>query len=287
MLGCTSPTAKNYDPTATEDDGSCVWLDNIEGTCYEFTEVPDVSTVDNSFTVSMAVEQDSMKPEGWVYFHDYLADAYIHIRNTQPRLINLSGNKLFYQSEGQKGIYHFNTTPKPFFIDVLFAGTPALNQPRSAMYQQAYKPYPSLILNSVNWVSEVRATGNNIFDENKRALYLETITAITIWNEYQTSGRIELTQGIAGLTPGNSRNSEETWNFNGFRNILDNLTDQFIQDIFHDYLIDSTKLSPNLPWWEKRLMQGKYFIIRFEFDNNNNKQIMLHDMDADINKSIR
>lgn len=284
MLGCTSPTAKNYDASATEDDGSCIWLNNISGTCYEFTEVPEDDTVDNSFTVSMALEQDSLKPEGWVYFHDYLPDAYVH---TRDKLLNLKTNIPFYQSKGNKGIYHFNSTPKPFFIDVLFATNSAFNEPPSARYQHAYKPYPGMVLNSVNWVSEVRAGGNIIFDDNKRALYLETVTAITIWNEYQTSGRIELTQGIAGLTQGNSRNSEETWNFNNFRNVLDNLTDQFIQDIFHDYLMDETKLSPNLSWWQKRLIQGKYFIVRFEFDNNNNKQIMLHDMDADVSRSIR
>lgn len=284
MLGCTSPTAKNYDSSATEDDGSCIWLDNIEGTCYEFVEVPDDSIVDNSFTVSMAVKQDTMQPEGWVYFHDYLPDTYV---STREKLLNFSNNVAFYQSKGQKGIYHFNTEPKPFFVDVLFSGMQALNQPRSALYQQAYKPYPSLILNSVNWVSEVRADGNTVFEDNKRALYLETITAITIWNEYQTTGRIEVTQGTLGLTVGNSRNSEETWNFNNIRNILDNLTDQFILDIFHDYSIDDTKLNHNLSWWKQRLMQGKYFIIRFEFDNNNNKQIMLHDMDADISKSVR
>ncbi len=286
MLGCTSPTAKNYDPTATEDDGSCIWLDNIEGTCYEFTEVPADSVIDNSFTVSMAIEQETMKPEGWVYFHDYLPDAYVHVRNTTPKLINFKTNIGFYQSLGQKGIYHFNTDPKPFFIDIIFAGTPALNQARSALYSQAYKPYPAMILDSINWVSEVRDTGNNVFDDNQRALFLQTITHITIWNEYQTSGRIALTQNTAGLTQANSRNSEETWHFNNFRDILDS-PNQFVQSIFQDYRIDSSKLNPNLAWWKKRLIQGKYFIVRFEFDNNNNKQIMLHDMDADISKSVR
>lgn len=285
MQGCTSPTAKNYDPSATEDDGSCVWLSNIEGTCYEFIEVPEDQVVDHSFTLSMALNPDTLQPVGWVFFHDYFPDAYVH---TRDKLLNLKNNIPFFQSAGPKGIYHFNTDPKPFFVDILFAGTPALNEPPSARYQKSYKPYPSMVLNSVNWITEVRNTANDPIDDNQRALYLETITSVTIWNQYQTTGKINLTGGLATLQADmNNRNAEETWQFNEFRDVLDNLTDQFILDIFSDYRMDSTKLNTNLPWWQQRLIEGKYFIVRFEFDNNNNKQITLHDMDTDISKSYR
>jgi hypothetical protein len=266
MLGCTSPTAKNYNSAATEDDGSCIWLDNIEGTCYQFDEVPAAQILDHSFTVSMALKQDSMEPEGWVYFHDYFPDAYVH---TRDKLLNLKTNTPFYHSKGLKGIYHFNTVPKPYFIDVLFADK------------------NTMVLNSINWLSEVRATGNDPIDDNKRALYLETLTSITIWNQYQTTGKITLDGSLDTLQRLNNRGTEENWSFNSFRDVLDNVTDQFVLDLFGDYRMDETKLNTNLAWWEQRLMEGKYFIIRFEFDNNNNKQITLFDMGADISKSYR
>lgn len=281
--GCTSPTAKNYDPSATSDDGSCVWLNEVGSTCYEFEQVPANEIADTSFTVSLALNPDTMQPEGWTFFHDYFPDAYVH---TRTKLINLKNSVPFYQSAGPKGVYH-DSTVHPFFIDVLMAGLPALNEAPYARYQQAYRPYPTLILNSVNWVSEVRNTGNDPAIDNQRALYLETITAITIWNQYETTGRIPLDAGVLGFNPENNRNSQETWNFNGFRNILDNLTDQFIDDIFHDYQVLSGAVNTNLEWWNQRLIEGKYFIIRFEFDNNNNKQITLSDVDAEISKSFR
>lgn len=283
-LGCTSPTAKNYDPSATEDDGSCVWLNNIEGTCYEFEQAPANQTMDHSFTLSMAINQDTMQPEGWVFFHDYFPDAYVH---TRDKLLNLKNGQPYFQSKGPKGVYH-DSTVHPFFVDVLFAGTPALNKPPSSRYQESYKPYPSLVLNSINWITEVRDANNDPVDDNKVALFLETLTSITIWNQYQTSGKITLDGGnLDTLQRQNNRNAEETWQFNGFRNVLNQITDQFVLSIFQDFRIDNTKLGLSLPWWQQQLMEGKYFIVRFEFDNNNNKQITLHDMDTDIAKSYR
>ena len=167
MLGCTSPTAKNYNSAATVDDGTCVWLNDIAGTCYEFTEVPADQLTDNSFTISLALNPETMRPEGWAFFHDYFPDAYIH---TRQKLLNLKDNGIFFHSKGAKGIYHHNTDPQPFFIDVLLAGLPALNEAPYARYQQAFRPWPALILNSVNWVSEVRAPGNDPIDDNQRAL---------------------------------------------------------------------------------------------------------------------
>ena len=285
ILGCTSPAAANYNPAATQDDGSCIWLNNIAGTCYEFVEVPTAQTIDNSFTLSMVLDQKTMKPEGWAFFHDYFPDAYVH---STKQLLNIKSNTIFWHNQGPKGIYHFNSTPKPFFIDVLFAGNPALNEAPSARYQKSYVPYPSLILNSVNWISEVRSGGNDSIDDNQRALYLETITAITIWNQHQTTGRIALDAGgVKGLLSANNRNAEQTWNFNNIRNILSDLTDSFIGSIFQDFAINTAYTNTDLNWWDQMLMEGKYFIVRFEFDNNNDKEISLHDVDANINKSVR
>ena len=37
MSNCTNPSAKNYNPTATFDDGSCIYLVRLSDICYAFS----------------------------------------------------------------------------------------------------------------------------------------------------------------------------------------------------------------------------------------------------------
>lgn len=277
ILGCTVPWAKNYDPAATQDDGSCIYLEKVGAICYEFTDVPVEDTVDQSFTLSYAMTR------GWSFYHDYNPDFYFHTRN---RFMNLKDGLGYYSNEGPRGVY-YGATVNPFFIDVVFSGQAALKLPNQARYTSVLEPYPSMVLDSINWVSEVRASGNDPEDDNAPALYNETITAVTIWNNFQTSGRVVLDQNKLSLQKSNNFNSEQKWAFNDFRDIVKNQGVSFLLDIFHDYTVDSTNTELNYSWFKKRLIEGKYFIVRFEFDNNNDKQITLHDLDVDVTKSYR
>jgi len=277
--GCTVPWAKNYNPGADTDDGSCIYLQKIGGICYEFSDVPQSSLLNTGFTLSYALGR------GWSFYHDYNPDFYFHTRN---RFMCLKDGRGYYINEGPRGKY-FGSTVNPFFIDVVFAGMSALKLPGQARYTQVLEPYPALTLDSVNWVSEVRGAGNDPAIDNAPALYNETITAVTIWNNYQTSGRILLDRNKISLEDSNNRNTELKWTFNGFRDVVKDQGVSFLLDIFADYAIDTSNTTPlaSIPWFKKRLIEGKYFIIRFEFDNNNDKQITLHDLDADISKSYR
>lgn len=279
MLGCTIPWAENYNPSATEDDGSCIYLESIDGVCYEFTDVPRDQQLDQSFTLSYALER-----KAWSFYHDYWPDMYLH---TRSKFMNLKTNQAYYHNEGLRGVYHNQGITQPFFIDLLFATNSALKLPSQARYTQVFEPYPKMVLDNINWVSEVRNTGNDPEMDDQPALYNETITAITIWNNYQCTGRIPLDGSVLSLTEANNRNSEQKWNFNSFRDILTDQGTQFLKDIFHDYGVDQAMVDINKPWFNKRLMEGTYFIVRFEFDNNNDKQITLHDLDVDVSKSYR
>lgn len=276
-LGCTVPWAKNYNPGADTDDGSCIYLQKVGGVCYEFSDVPVQNLLDRSFTLSYALTR------GWSFYHDYNPDFYFHTRN---RLMNLKDGKGYYMNEGIRGKYHDNIV-NPFFIDVIFAGLPALKMAGQQRYTTIQEPLPAMVLDAVNWVSEVRATGNNPDIDDQPALYEETITAITVWNNYMTSGRILLDSPKVSLEMVNNRNSELKWTMSKFRDIIKTRGVNFLLDIFADYAIDGNNTLAVQPWFKQKLIEGKYFIVRFEFDNNNNKQITLHDLDVDVSKSYR
>lgn len=258
-LGCTNPAAKNYDPSADQDDGTCVYLVEMNGQCLEFEDAQEI-IVDRSFTLSF-----DFIDKKWSFFHDYFPDYYIHTRKS---LYTTKNSKIYEHNKGPRGLYYDQNQESPFIIDVLFANK------------------ETTILNSVNWISEVRAAGNREADDNAPALYNETITAITIWNNYQCSGRIMLDKNNPPLLSRNNRNAEQNWHFNDFVNIAKENT-QFLLDIFNNYRVIESEVNRNAAWFKKQPIEGKYFIVRFEFTNTDDKQITLHDVDIDADVSYR
>lgn len=261
LIGCTNPAAENYDPEAVQDDGSCVYLVSMNGQCLEFGDVDLVTSIeDRSYTLSY-----DFVDKKWSFYHDYFPDYYIHTRKS---LYSTHNSVIHEHNRGPRGLYYDRSNAKPFILDVVFSNK------------------ETTILNSVNWISEVRAGGNKEADENSIALYEETISAITIWNNYQCTGRIVLDENNPPLLIANNRNSEQTWSFNDFRNVAIENT-QFLEDIFKNYAVKLTAIDLDLPWYKKRLMDGKYFIVRFEFINSGDRQITLHDVDIDADISYR
>lgn len=257
MLGCTNPAAVNYNPAATENDGSCIYLVKVGEDCHQFEEA---DPVDYSFTLSYEVSEDK-----WSFYHDYYPNYYFHTRN---KIYNLLGKRIYEMNAGPRGVYHGNSTPYPFFFDAVFSGN------------------ESLVLNSVIWNSEVQSGGNTVADDDMPSLYNETITAITVWNNYQCTGRIDLKEKTP-LLESNNRNSELTWSFNDFRDIVKTQGAKFLDSLFENFKVTESAIDRNLPWYNKRLIEGMYFIVRFEFNNLNDKQITMYNVDLNASKSFR
>lgn len=252
-MNCTNPNAVNYDPTATTDDGSCIYLEKIAGVCYAFQDLAPEEVIDQSFTLSWSLEG-----ENWVFFHDYIPD---YMFSTRKKLYSLKAGKIFQHNSGAMGKYYDNT-PKSFFIDIVI------------------RPEAEGTLNVLEWITEVLNTDGSNSPQ-------ETLTHITIWNSQQCTGRIALSSIFKDLMYETHRKTQGKWSFDDFRDKVKTQGVSFLQDLFHNFATVSSALSDSIPWYERQLLEDNYFIVRLEFDNTSGKKIYLHDTGADITPSSR
>ncbi|RWZ86793.1 MAG: hypothetical protein EO766_13385 [Hydrotalea sp. AMD] len=249
--GCTSPKAANYNPAATQDDGSCIFLEKIGGVCYAFQDVDQSQVVDESYTLSY-----SLLGKDWVFFHDFIPDFYF---STKTQLYNLKGSQIYQHHAGNPGIYH-DANPRSFFVDVIFNAE------------------TEMILNSVSWLTEV-------LNQNGEAEF-STLTHITIWNNQQCTGRIAIAD-IWDQLQYQVRKTQGLWNFDSFRDMLVSYGTKFLLDIFHNFAVAPNVINANKPWFDQDLLHDNYFVIRLEFDNTSGNQLILHGADIDASKSPR
>lgn len=252
--GCMNTGAVNFDPTATTDNGSCIYLEKIDGVCYKFTDYSIDGVVDKGFTISYALESNH-----WTFFHDYIPDYYFH---TRERLHLIKARNVYVANEDEPGKLFDTSVRKSFFIDVVF------------------RTDDEQTLNTINWISERLGTTGQ--DQE-----FATLTHLTIWNSYQCTGRIPIAQSFDGLTVSNIRRTQAEWSFNDFRDLVATRGTKFLGDIFHDFAVDTSTIDANLPWYEKKLLEDNYFIVRFEFDNSSNNVVFLHDVKTTTTKSTR
>jgi hypothetical protein len=251
MQGCTSPYAANYNSLADQDDGSCLFLYKIGETCYSFSQEPPLR--DESFTLSFSVSDGN-----WVFYHGYVPDFYYHSRDS---LYSIKNRRIYKHNAGAPGKY-YEPDPKSFFMDLVFTD------------QQ------DMILNTVEWISEVI---NSLGMEQE----FRTFTHITIWNSQQCTGKIPLVNLRPLDDDDNMRRMKGAWSFNDFRDMIKNRDGDFLQDLFGDFAVKSDKLTTKKSWFDKALMEDRYFIVRLEYDNSDGNTVFLHDTTINENESDR
>lgn len=193
------------------------------------------------------------------FFHDYTPTDYLPSR---ANLYSVKGTKIYRNSDGIKGQY-YDDTIYPFFIDIAFS----LGK-------------DSGVINQVEWLTKV-------LDENEQEFKDKTFTSISVWNSHQTSGKVTITPHSALNIEGTntSRNNKGYWTFDDLRNIAVAGVTQITEDIFGDFAIKAEAIDENKPWFDKELLEDNYFIVRFEYNNLDNHNILLHDVDVTASQS--
>lgn len=252
ILGCTNPNANNYNSAATQNDGSCVYLTRVGSTCYYFQDLAPSDIVDNSFTLSYSMENNT-----WVFFHDYVPDFYV---GTRKKLYTLKNSKLWKHNSGPPGKF-YETAVHPFFIDVVFN------------YDK------EVILDSVQWFTELLSSLGAVNE-------FATFTHITVWNSHQCTGRLPITEYIPYSLTG-TRKTVSEFSFNELRDIVKDRSGEFVGDIFANFRPITSELDAGMPWYEKRFLQSNYFIVRLEYDNSNPNTLSLHETAITAQQTVR
>jgi hypothetical protein len=252
MTGCTNPRAINYNPSADEDDGSCVYLQKVGDACYAFQDVDVTKLKNKSFTLSYSVEGNA-----WVFYHDYIPDFYF---STRQQLYTLKNNSIWIHNKGLPGRY-YKDVKNSFFMDIVFA------------FEN------EVLLNSVQWVTQV-------LDAAGKIKPFRTITSLTIWNDSQCTGELDLPEFLSTSGGGVSKSRSE-FSFNDFADIVKSDTEFFMQSVFDNLRPESTTLDKDMPWYEKGYMQNNHFIIRFEFNNDSGDKLLIHSADVAVQETYK
>lgn len=197
----------------------------------------------------------------WVSFHDYKANYMFKMNNK----VYLLGDNQYYKSNStlNKGIFFRPSQP-------VGGGGPTDYIPYETYIDVVFNDASSLqkVFYSIEWIS-------NVVNEIGTSLFNETFTKIWLYNNYQSTAEIDL-ERLKNL-----RRTESSWKFNDFRDILTedtrNNAINFLKPTIEHVDLDTSTIDNNQAWYRKRRFSNTYIIVRFIFNNLDNKSIYLYE----------
>jgi len=213
----------------------------------------------SEFTVSY----DLLKQE-WSSAHDFIPE---YMFNTRTSMYSIKSNNLYTHNIGERGNYY--GVVYPFYVDFIVNDAPNTQK----------------ILASIDYICKVlNSDGSN----NPR----KSLTSVTIWNDQYCTGKIVLTTNETSslFSEANLKVVDEYWRFNSIKDAVDDPSNLFVDTL----LKDSRPIAGNLKtpaWYDAEPVRGKYFIVRLEYSNIENKEVHLRelnpnrDQDSTIRKS--
>lgn len=207
----------------------------------------------NSFTVSFSLEKYE-----WSSAHDYIPDFML---NTRAKLYMFKDNKLYTSGIGNRG--NFFGQVYPFYVDFI------INE----------NPTEEKVMEYIKFLCKVKDTSGNV-------LQRKTVTQITMWNDQFCTGVMDvLTNETESLfIDSNIKVYDQAWYFNEVNDQVDDPDQPFIDTLLNDSRPIQSNLKTPL-WYDTEVIRGKYFIIRLEYSNIENKEVHLRELIPSYQKS--
>jgi len=202
--------------------------------------------------------------EAWVSEHDYNPSiAYATRRGIFSVDVNKINNTstIYLHNQRNYGVF-YNNDRYSASIDVILK-TPGAEQVR---------------WDGVLW--------NSLVTDGVRTFKDETFTFIVIYTEDQCTGSIELVdkKDLYANDSRSTRNTKYTWKFSKIRDIVVNKDDIIITN---EGFLNIFNLKNNPNWYELSKFYNNFIVVRFIYDNADQKEIFLNDLNVNIIKTRR
>jgi hypothetical protein len=223
----------------------------------------------DSYTISWSLTENP-ETEGWVFFHDYIPDYSISLRNQQ--LLQFYNDRLYEMNTGPKGTYFGITYPTII--------TPVFVSP----YRDTQRIFP-FVIRHFSWNCDI--------EDSLRRLLNETWTSISLHNSFQGTRQIPLTvldqdcdildqYGIA-----NVRRVKNQWHYNyAFNEKTSEFQRTWIELIDKFLVINVNEKDCNKPEDRARMFDD-FVIVRLLFDNNQSKRLFQYDINLTLSPATQ
>jgi len=208
-------------------------------------------------SVNLTASFDLIKEE-WKGFNDYIPEGMIH---TRENLYSFKNHTFYRHNTGRYG--QFYGTIYPSFVDLIINEEPEVEK----------------ILSAIEWITRV--------EKNGAVMEKETITHVTIWNDHFCTGKISINQltDLIDYENKNTKSADRTWRFNEILSTVRDINSPFVGGLSTDYRPISNNFDNTLAWFEKEEIRGKYFIVRLEYSNSEDKLVSLRSLIPNIKRS--
>ena len=207
---------------------------------------------DIPFTMSF---YDGGEELGFLSKHDYVPFLFASTRNNVYSVCVDRKNEVYIHNANNKGTYYGVKYPSK--VAVLFTNGQEFS-------------LSNIAINSI-----VRK-GYNRFNE--------TISKLLIYNQFQCSGNIDIAT-FSEITDYNKiRNIGNTWYYNNFRDMQ---TSSDVQCIDIDGEVIESTINNSKEWFDQSSFISNLVVVQMEFDNNNDKEFTLNDVNINANEFKR
>ena len=211
----------------------------------------------NSFTLSFSFEKMM-----WLCFHEYIFDKYCW---NSKGLFGINDSNIYKLLSNNKGYY--NNVYYPSTIDFIFANN----------------TIKRFLLENINWITTVEQNGVLLWNETINSLFVYSKHFATLVNSIVKK---EYTYGVTGQLQeaGNTIYQDGRWTFNDIKDYLANLDDRILDENFN---IISDSLDNAKSEFDLSKFITEYAIVRMIYENTDNKDFSIDDIQISIKKILQ